>query len=60
MKDKMKNKRVNKLFKKPCKDCGDSFEPTGRFCRYCQSCIEKRFKERIKKIKENRKVLTKE
>ena len=28
-------------FPKPCKDCGESFQPTGRNSKFCDKCREK-------------------
>lgn len=38
--------RQKKRLHKPCSDCGNSFLPTGSFCKYCEKCLSKRKRER--------------
>jgi len=39
--------RKGKL-KRPCKDCGKMFIPTGRGCWYCDPCVKKRMKRWVR------------
>jgi len=37
--------RKGKL-KRPCNDCGEYFEPTGKACKLCEKCFENRRKRK--------------
>lgn len=42
-------------FKRPCRDCGLLYRPTGTSTRFCQKCKNKRFTARTKKIRDTNK-----
>lgn len=53
-------KRYNKpvkTFTRPCKKCGETFQPTGRWNKVCMSCLPENQRNRLltlKKLKEER------
>lgn len=34
------------VFKKPCRECGEIFQPTGKFQKLCDNCMNKRLNAR--------------
>jgi hypothetical protein len=38
-------------FKRPCKNCGKTFRPDGRYQRTCPKCLEKHYKRDLKHYK---------
>jgi len=38
-------KGLIKAYFKYCEECGNRFQPKGRFCKYCEECIKKRRKK---------------
>ena len=43
-------------FKKPCKDCEKLFRPegVGHTSKFCEKCLERRHKEKMKKLKQKK------
>lgn len=46
---------AERRLRRACKRCMAMFEPTGRFCYYCEECKKKAFQNAIKKRSDDRK-----
>jgi len=43
------HKAPSHIYKRFCNDCGELYNPTGRYQKYCEKCLKKRKLVRNKK-----------
>lgn len=38
--------RLSNRFKRHCEDCGQRYQPTGKYSKYCDKCVKRRMEYR--------------
>jgi hypothetical protein len=46
--------RKRQSFCKPCKDCEELFQPSGKYGKFCNRCLRKKYKEKYGLIKQEK------